>query len=395
MPRNWPLILHVDMDAFFASVEMRSDPRLSGLPLAVGGGPHGRGVVTTASYPARVYGIHSGMAMALALRLCPHLMVLPVNPAKYIFESLRALSVLEQLSPLVEPASIDEAYVQMPEASEGDWARSGKKIAERVQQAVRSRCGLPCSVGVAVNKLQAKMATPLGKPEGITVLPPGRFLEVFGERPVSVIPGVGEKTTARLGQMGIITVQQLARTPQAVLSPIFGQGSLLLETMSKGRDARTLVASANQPAPKSAGHETTFSRDTASPRVLRATLWLLADRVARRLRLGNRSAGTVSVRYKIGKRRFSRQRKLVFPTRDPRDLALMGWRLLEDARDGRALRLLGIAGMGLVSGDPLPELFPPDTSREQIIGITDQIRDRFGENALCIAETFLARKTNG
>ena len=264
-----------------------------------------------------------------------------------------------------------------------------------MQQDVRARCGLPCSVGVAVNKLQAKMATPLGKPEGVTVLSPDRFLEVFGERPVSVIPGIGEKTTARLGQMAITTVKQLAGTPQAALSPVFGRGSVLLGNMSRGRDSRTLITSAREPAPKSAGHETTFSRDTASPRVLRATLWLLADRVARRLRLENRSTGTVAVRYKIGKRRFSRQRKLVSPTQDPRDLALIGWGLLEDARSGRALRLLGIAGMGLVSGDPLPELFPRETAREQIIGVTDQIRDRFGENALCIAETFLARKSNG
>ena len=389
-----PLFLHVDMDAFFASVEVRSDPRLRGLPLAVGGGPHDRGVVTTASYPARVYGIRSGMAMVTAKRLCPQLMMLPVDPAKYIFESLRMLSVLERCSPLVEAVSIDEAYIQMPGVPVDRWTRSGKEAAERVQKEVRLRCSLPCSVGVGVNKLQAKMATPLGKPEGVSVLSPGTFLSVFGHRPVSVIPGIGEKTTTQLRKMGIYTVSQLSSTPASSLSPVFGRRSELLRDVAHGCDETALVTSSHDPAPKSAGHEITFSRDTASPRVLRATLWLLSDRVARRLRIGNRSAGTVAVRYKIGMRRFSRQRKLVSPTRDPRDLALIGWNLLEGARKGRALRLLGVAGMGLVSAAPEPWLFPGDSARQQVIRVTDRIRDRFGENAVCVAETFLARQSD-
>ncbi|MCH8026149.1 MAG: DNA polymerase IV, partial [Chloroflexi bacterium] len=199
-------ILHVDMDAFFASVEMRSDPRLQGLPLAVGGGPHGRGVVTTASYPARVYGIRSGMAMVHARRLCPQLLVIPVDPARYIFESLRVLSVLERMSPLVEPASIDEAYIQIPGVAANRWSQTGKEAAERVLKDVRRRCGLPCSVGVGVNKVQAKMATPLGKPEGVSVLSPGTFLSVFGHRPVSVIPGIGDLRNVIFGGFLIVVI---------------------------------------------------------------------------------------------------------------------------------------------------------------------------------------------
>lgn len=393
-PDRLPLFLHVDMDAFFASVEVRSDPRLKDLPLAVGGGPSGRGVVTTASYAARKFGIRSGMAMTHAMRLCPHLFILPVDPSKYIFESLRVLSVLERSSPRVEAASIDEAYVQMAGVRSDRWNRRGREAAERIQEEVRRRCGLPCSVGVAVNKLQAKMATPLGKPEGVTVLSPGTFLSVFGERPVSVIPGIGEKTTTRLAEMNIHTVRQLSRARPRFLTPVFGRWTGVFRDMARGTDQTRLVTPDHASPPKSAGHETTFARDTASPRVLRAVLWLLADRVARRLRLGNHSATTVAVRYKIGAQRHSRQRKLVSVTRDPRDLALVGWSLLESARKGRALRLLGVAGMGLVFSPPEPRLFPGDAARERVIRITDRIRDRFGENAVRVAETFLARQSD-
>lgn len=387
-----PLVVHVDMDAFFASLEVRSDPRLVGRALVVGGGPSGRGVVTTASYPARRFGIRSGMSMAEARRRCPEVLILPVDPSKVMHESLRVLRVLESLTSRVEAASVDEAYLEFPPAPEAAWETTARSWGRRIRDRVTGETGLPCSVGAAVNKLQAKMATPLGKPGGVTVLPPDGFLDTFGDHAVSVIPGVGPRTTEALGGLGIVTVGQLAGTDPAMLRGVFGRWAGTLREQAEGRDAASVVAAGEEPLPKSAGHETTFSRDSADPRFLRATLWFLADRVARRLRRHGFAARTVVVRFKVGRSRFSRQRALVRPTDLPETLAVEGWRLLESARGGRPLRLLGIAGARLLPAVPEPFLFPQDARRRGMLGAGDLLRDRFGEDALLPGAVFLDGK---
>lgn len=383
------LVAHVDMDAFFASLEIRSDPRLADRPLVVGGGPSGRGVVTTASYPARRFGIHSGMSLAEARRRCPGLLALPVDPPKVMHESLRVLAVLESLAARVEAASVDEAYLDLPPVAPEAWEAVARTWGLHIRKRVTAATGLSCSVGLAVNKLQAKMATPLGKPEGVTVLPQDAFLATFGEREVSVIPGIGPRTTRALGDLGIRTVADLARAEPERLRTVFGRGSSVLVDQAGGRGGGTVVASGEEPPPKSAGHETTFARDRADPRFLRATLWYLADRVARRLRRHGFAARTVVVRYKVGLSRYSRQRSLRVPTDLPGTLAAEGWRLLEPARAGRPLRLLGIAGAGLVPTAPQGVLFPEDGRRRGVLGAGDLLRDRFGEDALLPGTVFL------
>jgi nucleotidyltransferase/DNA polymerase involved in DNA repair len=386
------LVLHVDMDAFFASVEVRSDPRLAGKPLVVGGGPGKRGVVTTASYPAREFGVRSGMPLVEALRRCPDLLVLPVDPRKVIHESLTVLAVLDRISSRVEAASIDEAYLSLPAVGGGAWEARAREVGEAVRREIRRARGLPCSVGAAVNKLQAKMTTRLAKPDGLAVLPPDRFGSVFFSQPASTIPGVGPRAGLALEGLGIRTVGDLAGADPAALRACFGRWGELLRGHARGEDPRAVVASGEEPDPKSAGHETTFALDVDDPGTLRAAVWMLADRVGRRLRSGGYAAGTVAVRFKVGRDRMSRQKALAVPTDLTATLALTAWRLLEGARGGRALRLVGVAGCSLVRPPRDESLFPEDRRARGLVAAGDRIRDRFGEKAILPAGVFLGEE---
>jgi DNA polymerase-4 len=388
LPRDVPLVLHVDMDAFFAGVEARSDPRLRDLPMVVGGGPGDRGVVTAASYPARKFGIASGMSLAEARRRCPGVVSVPVDPAKMIHESLQVLCILDRFSPCVEPASIDEAYLSFPPIAAWRWGEQARTLAVRVQTAILMERGLTASVGGARNKLQAKMASSLEKPKGISIVPPGAFSRVFGPRPVSSIPGIGPVSSARLEEQRIRTVGDLARCPESQLRSWFGAGGEWLAACSRGEDDREVVAVADRDDAKSAGHEMTFSYDVADPRVLKAALWLLADRVARRLRCRRISAATVVVRFKLGSRRMSRQTALAEPIDSPQALARIAWSLLEGARDGRALRLVGVSAGGLTGSAPTAMLFPSDEKRDRLVRAGDRVRDRFGEHVFLPAGVY-------
>lgn len=376
------MLCHVDMDAFFASVEMRSDPRLAGRPLVVGGGPGPRGVVTTASYPARRFGVRSGMPLFQALSLCPNLVVVPADPAKYIYESLRVLAVLDRLSPRVEAASIDEAYVDLPAVASDRWTETATREGRRIKDAILSASHLPASIGVATNRLQAKMATRLAKPDGLTVLRPGTFLEVFATQPASAIPGIGPRTAQALSEAGIHTVGELAACDPRSLKGSFGRWGAMLQAEARGEDLRSAVPVGEATDPKSASHEMTFGRDVSDPGELRATLWMLADRVSRRLRRQGFLAGTVAVRFKVGQGRASRQTALSVPTDDPRTIAREAWSLLERSRSGRALRLVGVAGSGLRSRRQVELRFPFEQKHRRLLEMGDRLRDRFGEAAV-------------
>jgi nucleotidyltransferase/DNA polymerase involved in DNA repair len=376
------MICHVDMDAFFASVEMRSDPRLAGKPMVVGGGPGLRGVVTTASYPARKYGVRSGMPLFQAFSLCPGLIVVPVDPAKYIYESLRVLAILDRLFPKVEAASIDEAYVELPDAALDRWMEMALQEGGRIKQAIQRTCGLTASVGIAANRLQAKMATARNKPDGLTAIEPGRFYELFADALVSAIPGVGPRTTEALQAIGIRTIRDLASAEPRWLRGTFGRWGGMLQGQARGEDPRYSLAIGEEVDAKSASHEMTFARDVGDKAELRATIWMLADRVARRLRRHELEARTVAVRFKIGKRRLSRQRRLDIATDDPRTLAREAWDLLEGSRSARALRLVGVAGAGLQSRRQGALPFEENVKHRRLLEMGDRLRDRFGEDAV-------------
>ena len=272
--------------------------------------------------------------------------------------------------------------MELPAVPTEVWEVQARQWAERVRHRVARERGLPCSVGAAVNKLQAKMASTLGKPAGVFALHPSQFLNVFGDQPVSVIPGVGPKTTSALAGRGVRTVEELSRAEPERLQSTFGCWGPQLQAHARGVDDRRLHARNEEPAPKSASHETTFGRDVSQAATLRATIWMLADRVGRRLRHQGFFAQTAAVKFKVGQARYSRQRVLERPTDEARCLALTAWGLLEGSRDHRALRLVGVAGMRLIRSESPAPLFPEDRKRQGIIQTGDRLRDRFGEHAL-------------
>jgi DNA polymerase-4 len=374
------------MDAFFASVEARSDPRLSGRRFVVGGGPGKRGVVTTASYAAREHGVRSGMSVAEAIRLCPDLLFVPVDPSKYIHESLRVLDILDRFSRRVEAASIDEAYVEVDPVPAPVWQERALSLASGIQAVIRSERCLPCSVGAGVNRLQAKMMTARAKPAGVGAVPPGKFLEIMGGDPVGSIPGIGPVTQGVLGRLGILSIRDLSSSEPARLRRMFGDGAGPLIRTARGEDFRRIFPEGDRD-PKSASHETTFATDTGDLVFLKATACWLADRVARRLRVAGLSARTVQIRYRIGRDRYTRQEKLSEPTGDPGWITRSAVRLIEEHCRGRSLRLLGVAGMGLVRAAQEP-LLPGDRRRRELIRTSDRIRDRFGESVLLPAGVF-------
>ena len=390
-PGSKPMVFHVDMDAFFASVEMRSYPYLKHKPLVIGGGPGKRGVVTTASYPARKFGIRSGMAMAEALSRCPQLIVMPVNGSKYIHESLNVLSILDRFCPRVQPASIDEAYLEMDPCPEDEWMHRAHQIADEIRAVVSDERGITCTVGVGTNTLQAKMTSSLHKPNGTSVVDESLFKTIFYPKPVENIPGVGPKTTLALNRLGVNTVGQLASCSVDKLKKIFGSSASGLQANALGNTQRLVTTSEEESAAKSAGHETTFGLDQSNPEFIRATLLLLSDRVARRLRRSRVLARVVCVRFKIKKQRFSRQRTLAEPTDQAPVLARHCWDLLEKSRRGKPLRLVGVAGMKLSEGSGQAPCFAVERRNQTCINIGDALRDRFGENALLPGGVFLRR----
>jgi len=285
-------ILHVDMDAFFAAIELKRHPELRGRPVVVGGrgDPHSRGVVSTATYEARAFGIHSGMALRLAWRLCPEAVFLPVDFDAYMRESQRFKAVLQQFSPRIEDAGIDEAYLDVSDAA--DPAAVGRAV--KVQ--VKAATGLTCSVGIAPNKLLAKLASDLQKPDGLTVLDETDIPARVWLLPAGRLLGVGPKTGARLVEMGVSTIGELAALPAETLVEHFGEarGRYLFDA-AHGRDDSPLVTHWK---PRSLGHEVTFERDTADTAQLARTLLDLADEATDALIAEGKLARRVTVKLR-------------------------------------------------------------------------------------------------
>jgi DNA polymerase-4 len=276
-----PVILHVDLDAFFAAVEQRDHPELRGKPVIVGGGgPDRRGVVSTASYEARRYGVRSAMPLRTAGRLCPQGIFLPVDGRKYQRVSREVMAILRRFTPLVEPISIDEAFLDVTasEALFGD----GETIAVAIKAAVRAEVGLTISAGVASTKLVAKIASDLRKPDGLVVVAPGTEAAFLAPLPISRLWGVGAKTAAALSEHGIATIGDLAALDPAALGRRLGSHATTLIDRAHGIDADRVVG--EREAAKSVGHEHTFDEDTSNAERIERTLLAMADGVAGRLR---------------------------------------------------------------------------------------------------------------
>jgi DNA polymerase-4 len=372
-------ILHVDMDAFYAAVEARDDPALAGKPLIVGG-TGGRGVVAAASYEARRYGIRSAMPVREALRRCPDLLRVRPRMEVYRRESARIFAILRDYTPLVEGLSLDEAFLDVTDSRR--LFGTPADIAATVKRRIREATALTASVGVAPNKLVAKIASDLDKPDGLCVVAAEDLARVLDPLPVSVLPGLGPKTLPALRRLGITTLGDLRRAPPKHLQPVLGRYAERIRSRAAGIDDRPVTPDHDD---KSISAEETFDTDLETAAEIRRELAKLADRTASRLRRKGLSAGTVKVKVRESDfTTHSRQVRLDGPRQSTRAIldaavALVG-RWLDEHPDYR-IRLLGVGVTGLVSTDQ-PDLFGGVVENPRLDRVTDAVRERFGAPAL-------------
>jgi DNA polymerase-4 len=372
-------ILHVDLDAFFAAVEQRDRPELRGKPVIVGGGgPHDRGVVSTASYEARVFGVHSAMPLRTAGALCPHGIFLPVDGAKYQAVSRDVMAVLRRFTPQVEPISIDEAFLDVTasRALFGD----GEAIGRQVKAEVRDAVDLTISVGVATTKLVAKIASDLRKPDGLVVVPPGTEAAFLAPLEIGRLWGVGAKSAAVLRDYGVRTIGDLAGLPDDVLVRRFGKFGAALGDRARGLDADPV--SGRDPA-KSIGHEHTFDVDTSDREVVERTLLGLSEGVAERLRDAGVRASTITVKIRDTTfRTITRQRTLPDPTDLTDPIFRTALDLARPEVRGLRIRLLGVTASGLGEREQMSLFGVDDPRRRRLVEAADAVRHRFGERAI-------------
>lgn len=367
------------MDAFYASIEQRDRPELRGRPVIVGADPKGRGVVSAASYEARVFGVRSAMPISKAARLCPHGVFLPVDMDKYARVSDEIMAILSGFSPLVEPVSIDEAFVDL--TGTGSLFGAPPEAVREIKERIRQRTGLTASAGLASNKFIAKIASELHKPDGLVVVPPGREPAFLAPLPIERLWGVGRATARSLAALGIATIGQLQRLPRATLVRRLGDHGADLHDLAFGHDDRPVEP---WTAPKSMGAETTFERDTDDGALLERTLRAHAERVARELRAGGVAASRVTLKLRFADFETITRSHTGDPTQDGLELYRRAATLLARERRVQRVRLIGVSASSL--GPPgtgqLGLLDPSAVRREQLARAVDGITDRFGSGAI-------------
>jgi DNA polymerase IV len=384
------VIVHVDIDAFYASIEVRDNAHYRDLPVIVGGAPGGRGVVAAASYEARRYGIRSAMPAAEAFARCPQAIFLPPDMAKYRAVSAQLFELLNAFTPQVEPVSIDEAFLNltgcpMPASSGGRPGEGGDSPLE-TGRAIKSRIGealrLPVSVGVAPNKFLAKLASELAKPDGLREIRAEDAVEVLAPLPVTVLWGVGAKTHRRLRSLGIGTVGDLQRTPASVLRASLGFAAEHLAQLSRGIDDRPVEISRET---KSIGRETTFDRDTADREGLIRTLGVLAEDVAHSLRAEGLRGKTVTLKLRYANFQ-TLTRNLTLPAATNSGAAVLRAAVGLLDRLGalpRPVRLIGVSVSGLGRADRAQvSLFGDADPQVRVDRVKDAINERFGEGTV-------------
>ena len=379
-PREWHrTILHVDLDAFFAAVEQRDDPTLRGKPVIVGsGGPNDRGVVSTASYEARVFGVHSAMSLREAGRRCPHGLFVPVDGAKYQVASKAVMAVLRRFTPLVEPISIDEAFLDVSGSKLlfGD----GVAIGRRIKDEVKATVDLTISVGVATTKLVAKVASDLEKPDGLVVVLPGDEATFLAPLEIRRLWGVGQKSAAVLREYGVRTIGDLAALPDDLLIRRFGKHGASLAQRARGIDDDTV---GDRDSAKSIGHEHTFDVDTSDREIIERTLLGMSEGVAGRLRDSGVRASTITVKIRDTTfRTITRQRTLPEPTDLTDPIFRTALELARPEVRGLRIRLLGVTASGIGEREQLSLFGADDPRRRKLTEAADDVRHRFGERAI-------------
>lgn len=381
-------VFHVDMDAFFVSVEELFDPALRGKPVVVGGARDQRGVVSAASYAARKFGVHSAMPLRTAARLCPQAIFVPGQPHRYREYSQKVFRVLGHFSPKVEMASIDEAYLDLT----GTARLHGPplKAAQSLHDAVKRTTGLNCSIGIATSRLLAKIASDQAKPDGMLWVPPGQEAAFLAPLPVRKIPGVGKRTEERLATLGVRITGDLAGIDEEFLKKTLGKWGLALAGKARGLDAGGYFRGdiAEDSDPKSISHEHTFGRDSADAGLLEATLARLSQMVSRRLREHLLQARTISIKLRYSD--FSTITRAYTPdaaTDLDIDVIEHSRMLFRKNWNGSPVRLLGVQTSGLRYTEGQLDLLESDKSRKWrgALSAADKLRDRFGERSVSVA----------
>ena len=379
------IIIHVDMDAFFASVEQAADPSLRGKPVLVCGGLDTRTVVAAASYEARKYGVHAAMPLAIARIKCPNGIFIEGDPEKYIYTSIRLNGLFREFTPIVEEFSIDESFLDVTDVA--DRYGGAMEMGRQIKQRIRERFGLPCSVGVGPNKLLSKTAANLGKPDGLMELNFEDVAEKFHPLPVDKLYGVGEETAKKLAMLGVRTIGQLAALPVPALKKIFGVIGEMLHDAANGIDNSPILTPEEMPPPKSVGNDHTLHADTLDQDVIHSVLLGLSGKVARRLRKGGHAGRTVTVKIRFADfTTITRSRTLDAYVDLDKEIFDVAREIVDGVQKQRAIRLLGVSVSNLIHT-------PPERQRslfdytwwkkyQAVIKSIDKARDRYGERAV-------------
>jgi DNA polymerase IV len=371
-------ILHLDMDAFFAAVEQRDHPELQGKPILIGhDGP--RGVVATASYEARPFGCHSAQPIVTAKRLCPQAIVVPVHGERYREVSQQIFSILDEFSPVIEPLSIDEAFLDLT----GSERALGKPqdVAQRLKNRIKSDLKLTASVGFAPNKFLAKLASDMDKPDGFVVIGPGDIDRILPPMPVTKLWGIGKATAAKLAPLGVRTIADLLQKPLEWMERHFGSEAKRYFDLARGVDDRPVVPDREA---KSIGHEQTFEVDVVNAHEIRRLLLDQVELVARRLRRHHVHAGGISLKIRFGQfETINRSMTLSNPTASTTEL-WQAARSLFDKWPFQPVRLIGVTAERLTGGEGQLGLFtdPQKERQKKLDGVADQINEKFGKRAI-------------
>lgn len=374
-------ILHADMDAFYASIEQRDNPSLKGQPVIVGG-TGSRGVVSTASYEARKYGVKSAMPIVEARRRCPEGIFMPPDIAKYAKVSEALISIFEKFSPIVEPLSLDEAFLDISGMHRlySDIAEIGQKLKAEVEQ----NLSLTVSVGIAPNKFLAKLASDLQKPDGLVIVRPGEELALLAPLPIRKLWGVGEAAAKILERLSIATIADLRQANSAVLERALGRSAVELQNLASGRDERPVVPDREA---KSIGNEDTFAEDIADNGALQIKLLSLAARLGRRLRKAGLAGRTVTLKVRFASfRTITRSITLTEPVHLDDVIYKTALAMFDKITITEGVRLLGITVSNLNHGLNQLSLFAnlnnENAKQEKVAETMDKLRDRFGKNII-------------
>lgn len=379
------LILHLDLDAFFCAVEETRNPELRGKAFAVGGKPDERGVVASCSYAARRVGVRSAMSVAKALRLCPALILVSSRHGVYSEVSRQVMDRLRSLAPSIEQISIDEAFLDISDINE-----PSESLARRLQAKIRDDLDLPCSIGIASNKLVAKIATEVGKkaakgigpPFGLTIVPKGEEAAFLAPLPAEMLWGVGPKTSARLNDLGIHTIGDIAIWPENEMVRLFGENGRDLSKHARGLDERQIVIDHDT---KSISQETTFSRDVRDDKVIEKTIREHSTQVGRRLRESNLAGTTIKLKIRWPDfTTLTRQITLAHSTDQSEEITKTTLELLRAVRkSGQAVRLIGVGVTGL--GLPIRQLSfwnNSDEKSRRFQEAVDKLREKYGDTVI-------------